>query len=231
MFVPIFFYITDRRSLPGDAPGQRCRLLEKIAEAARLGVDYIQLREKDLSGRELELLARDALRAICENTRLRTDNRKPKTALLVNSRTDVALASGAEGVHLRSDDISPKEVRAIWKSAVSISSRDHSPSIPIISVACHTSEEVAEEEVAEAETEGANLAIFAPVFEKKDSPATTPAGFDVLRKACRNKIPVIALGGVTLKNAQACLDAGATGIAGIRLFQDNEIAEILHSLR
>jgi thiamine-phosphate pyrophosphorylase len=224
--VPVFCYITDRRSLPGDEPGQRCRLLEKIAEAARCGVDYIQLREKDLAGRELELLARDAVKAVRENTRPRTDNRKPKTTFLVNSRMDVALVSGTDGVHLQSDDITPKEVMDMWERAASISSRDHSPSIPIISVACHTSEEV-----ATAEIEGANLAIFAPMFEKKGSPTTTPAGLNVLRKVCRNKIPVLALGGITLKNAQACLDAGAAGIAGIRLFQDNEIAEILRSLR
>ena len=223
--MPVFCYITDRRAFPGDESVRRRLLLEKIADAARCGVDYIQLREKDLSGRELELLARDAVRAVRENTQLRTDNGKPETHLLVNSRTDIAMTAGADGVHLRSDDVLPREIRAIWERATSIPARESSAGVPVISVSCHTSEEV-----ATAETEGAKFAIFAPVFEKKDSLTTTPAGLDVLREACRSKIPVLALGGVTLNNAQACLDAGAAGIAGIRLFQDNEIAEILRSL-
>ena len=66
-----------------------------------------------------------------------------------------------------------------------------------------------------------------PVFEKKDAPQASPAGLDGLREACRQKIPVVALGGITLKNARACLDAGAAGIAAIRLFQENDIAEVV----
>ena len=111
----LLYYITDRTAFPGDEPTRRRRLLEKIAEAARAGVDYIQLREKDLPTRDLESLAREAVRIIAE---LRTENRELRTALLINSRTDVALAVRADGVHLRCDDISPQEVRAVWQDCV-----------------------------------------------------------------------------------------------------------------
>ena len=60
----LLYYITDRRQLPGSATEQRAALLRKISEAARCGVDYIQLREKDLAARELLCLAKDARNAI-----------------------------------------------------------------------------------------------------------------------------------------------------------------------
>jgi thiamine-phosphate pyrophosphorylase len=82
-----------------------------------------------------------------------------------------------------------------------------------------------------AASNGADFAVFAPVFEKKDSPETKGAGLDQLREACRQKIPVLALGGITLENAVACVDAGAAGIAAIRLFQENDIAEVVRRLR
>lgn len=212
---PILYYITDRTAFPGDESQRRLRLLLKIVEATRAGVDYIQLREKDLSSRELEYLAHDAVQAVRENTRSAAPTR-----LLVNSRTDIALAVGAHGVHLRSDDPSPAEVRNIVRSA-------GAPATPaksgiLLGVSCHTVEEV-----RSARDEGANFAVLAPVFEKKDAPGTAPAGLDVLRDACRVAIPVLALGGVTLQNAGACLDAGAAGLAAIRLFQENDIAAIV----
>ena len=91
----LLYYITDRRQFPGTPPEQRDRLLAKIAEAARAGVDLIQLRERDLSARELLQLAMEAVAAVRE-----TRNAKRETRLLINSRLDVALACGADGVHL-----------------------------------------------------------------------------------------------------------------------------------
>src|SRR5258707_773147 len=111
----VLYYITDRTALAADQPTRRRRLLDKISEAARAGVDYIQLREKDLPTRELESLAHEAVRTIREASPLTPDHWPLTTALLINSRTDIALASGADGVHLRSDDISPPEVRTIWE--------------------------------------------------------------------------------------------------------------------
>lgn len=207
----LLLYITDRTQFPGDESARQRALLAKITEAARCGVDFIQLREKDLPARELETLARAV--------RLGTENRQPATALLINSRSDVAIACGAAGVHLPTNDLSPSQVREIWTKA------SH-PIRPLITVSCHSADQV-----ARAASEGADFALFAPVFEKKDAPLFSPAGLDKLRQACRQKIPVLALGGVTLANAHACLDAGAAGVAAIRLFQDNDIAEVVRRLK
>jgi len=220
----LLYYITDRTAFAPDEPTRRHRLLEKIAEAVRAGIDYIQLREKDLSSRELELLAREAVAVLSE---LRTDNRELRTALLINSRTDVALAAGADGVHLRSEDISPREVRDVWeKCGAGAPARESSPREPLIGVSCHSPDEV-----AQAADKRATFAVFAPVFEKKDTPNRQPAGLTQLRKACRANIPVLALGGVTLQNAHSCLEAGAAGIAAIRLFQENNLSEIVERIR
>jgi thiamine-phosphate pyrophosphorylase len=219
----LLYYITDRSAFRGDERTRRLRLLDKIAEAASEGVDYIQLREKDLSPRDLESLAREAMQVIRSQQR-ETGNRKPETALLINSRTDIAIAAAAHGVHLPSTDITPQEVRAIWHSPcgadtpVRVSPRD-----PVTSVACHSPAEV-----MQAAANQATLALFAPVFEKKDA---LPTGIEALRQSCRAKIPLLALGGVTLQNAESCLQAGAVGIAAIRLFQENEIAAIVRKLR
>lgn len=214
----LLYYITDRSQFPGDENARRRALLGKIAESARCGVDFIQLREKDLPTRELEDLAQAAVRMVRENSRLTADNRQITTRLLINSRTDIAIACGADGVHLRSDDISPRDARAVWIG--SASTREKQP--PVIGVSCHF---VAD--VVRAASEGADFAVFAPVFEKKDAPETRPSGLDELREACLQKIPVLALGGVTLENARACMEVGAAGIAAIRLFQENDVAEVV----
>jgi len=215
----LLFYITDRTQFSGDEHARQRALLAKIAEATRCGVELIQLREKDLCTRELEALTRAAVRVVRETVPTRTEKREPRTRLLINSRSDVALACGADGVHLRSDDISAPEVRKIWERA------EHSEGA-LISVSCHSTAEV-----ARASSAGADYAVFAPVFEKKDFPQTIAAGLDGLRDACRQKIPVFALGGITLGNAGACIDTGAAGIAAIRLFQENDITEVVRQLR
>jgi thiamine-phosphate pyrophosphorylase len=198
----LLYYITDRKQFAGDETAQRRALLGKIGEAVRCGVDFIQLREKDISVRELEGLAREAVRVVREAGSL--------TRLLINSRTDVAIASGADGVHLRSDDVSVTEVRAVLPHAV-------------IGVSCHNLRDV-----QRAASGQATFAAFAPVFEKK---GVHSAGLDVLTEACHERISVLALGGVTVENAVSCLGAGASGIAGIRLFQDHDICETVSQLR
>jgi len=235
----LLYYITDRTAFATDEPTRSRRLLEKIAEATRSGIDYIQLREKDLPTRELEALAREVTRLL---NQLRTENRELRTALLINSRADVALAAGADGVHLRSDDISPLVVNAAWnkshvgKAAIGcpaaqsaaemVSTKEYDQRAPVIGVSCHSPLEV-----SQAAANGATFAVFAPVFEKKGAPGTQPAGLTQLCKACKTSIPVLALGGVSLENAKSCLAAGAAGIAAIRLFQDNDIAKVVERIR
>lgn len=218
----LLYYITDRRAFGVDEPTRRRHLLQKIGEAARAGIDYIQLREKDLPTRELESLARQSVRIL---DKLKTENRDLRTKLLVNSRTDVALAIGADGVHLRSDDIAPEEVRKIWSRGAGAPARG-SREAPLIGVSCHSPKEV-----AQAEAGGATFAVFAPVFEKKDLPEQSPAGLIELSEVSKAEIPVLALGGVTVENARQCLDAGAAGIAAIRLFQADDIATVVAQLR
>jgi thiamine-phosphate pyrophosphorylase len=219
----LLYYITDRTQFPGDESARRRALLAKIAEAARSGLDYIQLREKDLSTRGLEQLAGEAVRIVRESSSLRTENPELKTRVLINSRTDVALAASADGVHLRSDDVSPEDVRRIWSlCGAGALAREKA----WIAVSCHS-----RGDLDRAHAQGADFAVFAPVFEKKDRPGTQPAGLAALREACQAKIPVLALGGVTLVNASSCLEAGAAGIAAIRLFQENKIEDVVRALR
>ena len=218
----LLYYITDRTQFPGDESTRRRALLAKIAEAGRAGVDYIQLREKDLNARELEKLARECADII---RILRTENRELRARLLINCRTDVALAAGADGVHLRSDDISAATARSIWQEATARASQLATRG-SIIAVSCHSPSDV-----MRAESDGADFVVFAPVFEKRDAREMQAQGLDALRAACAAKIPVIALGGVTLENAASCLAAGAAGIAGIRLFQENKIEDVVRALR
>ena len=94
-----------------------------------------------------------------------------------------------------------------------------------VGVSCHT-----RSEVGRAAQSGADFAVFGPVFEKGKT-STRLTGLDALRDACREQIPVMALGGVTLENAEGCIRAGAAGIAAIRLFQQGEMHEAVAALR
>jgi len=212
-------YITDRKQFSRDEATRRRLLLQKIADAARCGVDFIQLREKDLAARELEALAHETVGIVQKN--VGAESRTLGTRLLVNSRTDIAIVVGADGVHLRSDDLSPSQVRTIW-AASGAGSRAR----VTVSVSCHSAEDV-----RRAAADGADFALFGPVFERQGAAQIGPGGLDNLRRACKEKIPVLALGGVTVESAQSCLDAGAAGISGIRLFQENDISKIVKLLR
>ena len=206
------YYITDRSQFGGNGREQERRLLEKIAECAAAGVDWVQLREKDLSTRALEELAGKAMAVVGGSG----------TRLLINSRTDIALACGTHGVHLPSNDLAASEVRVILMRTGAAE--------PVIGVSAHSAAEI-----ASAEAHGADFAVFAPVFEKVGS--ANPEGLAELRRICNRQdaaqppMPVLALGGITLKNAQQCMEAGAAGIAAIRLFQDNDVYAVVKKLR
>jgi thiamine-phosphate pyrophosphorylase len=224
----LLYYITDRRQFAGDEQRRRELLLAKVTEAALCGIDFVQLREKDLPPRQLEALAGAAVEAVRKTG--------APTRLLINSRTDLALATGADGVHLTSTDVAAGDAGAVWHACAG---RQRTMRGITIAVSCHTPGEV-----RRAEAHGADFAVFAPVFEKVAAPARPPAGLALLREACRGvgappnvegvgagRMPVLALGGVTLDNARACLQAGAAGIAAIRLFQENEISRVVAALR
>lgn len=180
-------HITDRLSAGGTEA-----LLALIRRNASLGVEWIQIREKDLDARALALLVKEALR-FCGPAKI-----------LVNSRADVALACGAAGLHLPVNSPPPSAWRPICLPGF------------LIGVSCHTLEEL-----IDAERAGADYALFSPVFRPLSKNDARPVhGLEGLRRACAAvRIPVLALGGVTAENATLCLEAGAAGIAGITLFQ------------
>jgi thiamine-phosphate pyrophosphorylase len=125
------------------------------------------------------------------------------TRVLVNERMDVALAAGAHGIHLPADSVPVERVRRV------------APAGFLVGKSTHTVEEV-----AAAERAGAHLVVFGPVFDPLSKSSVLPArGLAVLAEACRGSVRVYALGGVTTENAEACITAGAVGVAGITLFQ------------
>lgn len=222
---PVLCYITDRRSLLPDAARPAAAraeslLLNKIERAAAAGVDWIQLREKDLSGHALTSLARAALQ------RIRGQN--SPTRLFVNDRIDAALASGAGGVHLGETGISVEAARRLNND---FRARHSDSTGFLIGASCHSVEAV-----RRAAASGADYVYFGPVFATPSKVGFgAPQGLERLSEACRaRQLPVIAIGGITQSNAAECLLAGAAGIAAIRLFQDTDelgsIAGKLHAL-
>lgn len=187
-------YITDRKLLAAGFPLQDA-LAQALAAAKERAANWIQIREKDLPARELYELAREAVALAAPSG----------VKIFINSRFDIALAAGAAGVHLPSGSPAPER----WRPLV--------PQGFLFGVSCHTLPEL-----LAAEREGADYAVFGPVFPPRSKFSDlSPRGLAGLKKAARSvEIPVLALGGVTEENAEACAAAGAAGIAAISLFQD-----------
>jgi thiamine-phosphate pyrophosphorylase len=207
---PLLCYVTDRRSLPVSNVSQQLpALLQKIEELAAAGVDWIQLREKDLSARDLAALIRQALQIVAEHS-----PQRQRTRILVNDRVDVAMAERAGGAHLGEQSLPVAETRRLIQSAQATGSL---PDDFLFGVSCH-SVEAAEG----AEAGGADYIFFGPIFATPSKAKFgLPQGLERLREVCSSvSLPVLAIGGITLENAKSCIEAGAAGLAAIGLFQD-----------
>jgi len=194
------YAITDRRLLPAEhqqgrlSAQQREGLVQLVEQWAAAGVEFVQLREKDLRAPELTELAREMMAAIAGRARLLVNAGSPDAAGVVR-------AVGAAGLHLpgrwRADQVGSARVTGL------------------VSAGCHSVGEV-----AVARTTGADIALLSPVFPTESHPNAPALGLESLAAACRTAgpMPVFALGGVNLENADACIAAGAAGVAGIRTF-------------
>jgi thiamine-phosphate pyrophosphorylase len=180
------YYVTDRKAF-----GSAEALLSNIAKQLARGIELIQLRERDLAAAQLLALGEAVLRL----------PNPTGTKLLINDRTDVALACGAAGVHLRGNSVAPSRIRSI------------APKGFLIGVSCHSVEEV-----QRAGEEGASFAVLAPIFATAGKGPALGMG-PLAEAAAAVRIPVLALGGITEGRVHQCIEAGAAGIAGISMFQ------------
>lgn len=179
---PLLCLVTDQRA-------SRRPLTEAVAAALAGGVDWVQIREKELEGRALLELA-DELARLAR----RAD---PAVRVLVNRRSDVALAAGLDGVHLGFDAAPPEVARRLLGGT------------KLLGIATHAPGELAEDALPHLD-----YAQLAPVFAPLSKPsARAPLGVEALRRACALPLPVLAQGGVEATNAGACVRAGAAGVA------------------
>jgi thiamine-phosphate pyrophosphorylase len=234
--LPLLCYVTDRSLIRAEPAAGRRILLKKIAAAASAGVDWIQIREKDLSGKEASTLAREAVKlaragndpsgaepssSVSPRGPVCSPARPTHARILVNDRLDIALAAHAGGVHLGEQSLPPEEALRLLKW---LEREDF-----LIGASCHSAKAA-----KEAERGGADYLFFGPVFATPSKAAYgAPQGLDRLGEVCRAvTLPVLAIGGITPENAAACLSAGASGIAAIRLFQHApELAALVKALK
>jgi thiamine-phosphate diphosphorylase len=183
--------ITDRRRLQSDAD----LLVQRVGEAAAAGADLVQVRERDLDARELSRLVTRCLDAA----------RGTRTRLLVNDRLDVALATGAHGVHLRSDSMSAARARSLAPVGFLIGRSVH----------------VVDEAVRVAAEGGVDYLLFGAVFATSSKPGHTPAGVRMLAEvAAATSVPVLAVGGITAETVKLLAGSGSAGFAAIGWFAD-----------
>jgi thiamine-phosphate pyrophosphorylase len=210
---PILCYVTDRRAL--SAAAGNSALIAQIRAAAKAGVDWIQIREKDLSGRELLKLVAEAVAVV-----RRIPN--SKTRILINDRLDIAVAARADGVHLGESSLPVAAVRE-YRDRSALGDRF------TIGASCHSIDAA-----LAAERDGADYIFFGPVFATPSKAAFgPPQGIATLVSICRAvRLPVLAIGGITAENTPECFKAGAAGIAAIRLFQEsNQLHGVVTRIR
>jgi thiamine-phosphate pyrophosphorylase len=231
---PLSFEAAERREIFSFQSTERREiLLRKIGAAASAGVHWIQIREKDLSGKDCGSLTREALQRAAKSPAAKSSvsatavaakfsASKTTPRIFVNDRLDIALSERAGGVHLGEKSLPIAEAKRLVDSQAG--SRDF-----LIGVSCHSLVNA-----KSAAAGGADYLFFGPVFATPSKTAFgAPQGLERLAEVCRAvSVPVLAIGGVTLENSSACLAAGASGIAAIRLFQDaRDMRALVQALR
>ena len=207
---PILYLITRGASKPSTTSKspEFQTILTQIAAGVNAGIDLIQIREKNLTAR--------ALFELCERAAELT--RESSTRLLINDRADIARGAGADGVHLTTQSIDAAMIRMTFGDDFLIGVSTHSFA-----------------EARKAQDESANFIVFGPIFETPSKQPYGPAvGLQRLSQTTSALVdfPVLALGGITISNAQQCLSAGASGIAGVSLFGNHdEIAEVANAIK
>lgn len=178
------YLVTDRQRTAGRP------LIDVIEAALQGGVDAVQLREKDLSGAALFALA----------CRLRELTRRYGVRLLINDRIDVALAVGADGVHLPVDSFAPADARRLLGASALVGASIHSV-----------------EQARAAAAGGADFVVVGPVFDTPSKRAFgAPLGLEALVQVTQAvTVPVYAIGGLTVDRVQSVRQRGACGIAVI----------------
>jgi len=189
--------VTDRHQAVGSMSTDDVEpLLRLIGDASRAGVDLVQIREPDLADRSLEALVRRAVEL----------TRDTKTRVVVNDRVDVALAAGAAGVHLKASSMSAARVRSLVPRSWLVGRSVH--------------------DVAEAVTVTASRSLdylmAGTVFKTRSKPGRIPIGPESLEAMARAvEVPILAIGGVTVRNARRVGQTGAAGLAAISEFVDS----------
>ena len=196
--LPIIYPITSGKTSPQTTSddSQFSEILRLVRAAVDAEVPLFQIREKSLHARVLfELVARAA-----EITR------RSKTRLLVNDRSDIARAAGADGVHLTTRSLPVEVVRKMFGAEF------------LIGVSTHSLKEARAAQIA-----GADFVVFGPVFKTESKRVYgEPQGLDKLLDVTQalGEFPVVAIGGITLDNVAECFHAGARGVAAISMLSD-----------
>jgi thiamine-phosphate pyrophosphorylase len=218
----IVCYVTDSQSLGLTEP--RSDILAKIEAAVRAGVDWVQIREKEMPAGRLLEIARAAVGMTNRKPAPPGGEGRPEPLILVNDRLDIAIAGDAAGIHLGRESLPAQDVIG-WRQRRKMV-RDL-----MVGISCHTIDEL-----RQAEDAGVDYVFFGPVFDTPAKrPFGPPLGIAKLAAACRaTRLKVIAIGGVTLENSAECLHAGTAGIAAIRMFQQTrepaELKKVVKSL-
>ncbi|WP_447979677.1 thiamine phosphate synthase [Candidatus Nitrospira bockiana] len=201
------YLVTDRQQTAGRP------LVPLLQEALSAGVRAVQVREKDLDTRPLLELGREVLALA----------RPYGARVLINDRVDLALALGADGVHLRADSMPVRAARRLLRPDQLLGVSTHAP-----------------DEVVAAETEGADFVVLGPIYDTPSKRAYgAPIGLAALAEAARRcRIPIFAIGGIGPKQVREVREAGAFGVAVISAIMSagdvasstRELLTLVHSM-